>query len=181
MKTNLATSVFEETATWPGIPPWWLLSSPQVAAILDLTPATLHIWRTKGKGPKFIPPMCLKRRQGDPVYYQYSTLRTWAAQRVGLTLGFEEQVENFFEQQAGGMKTHASLEARMDFFDKIFVKNRQSVRKGERPLLVSKDSVLAMDVYFSRQPTWLMDRWGVLEVEGTRACMMMTKLAEANE
>src|SRR6056297_1807130 len=96
MKTNLATSVFEETATWPSIPPWWLLSSPQVAAILDLTPATLHIWRTNGKGPKFIPPMCLKRRQGDPVYYQYSTLRTWAAHRVGLILGFEEQVEDFF-------------------------------------------------------------------------------------
>lgn len=181
MKTNLATSVFEETATWPSIPPWWLLSSPQVAAILSLTPATLHIWRTNGKGPKFIPPMCLKRRQGDPVYYQYSALRSWAAQRFGLTLGFEDQVYDFFEQQAGGMKTHASLKARMDFFDTIFSRNQQKVRNGERPLLVSKDSVLEMDAYFSRQPKWLMDRWSVLEVEGTRACIMMTKLAEASE
>jgi hypothetical protein len=165
MKTNLAASVFEETSSWPGIPPWWLLSSPQVAAVLDLTPATLHIWRTNGKGPKFVPPMCLKPRQGDPVYYQYSTLRSWAAQRVGLTLGFEEQIHDFFEQYAKGMKTHTSLQARMNFFDVIFSKNRQSVRKGERPLLVSKDSMLIMDVYFSRQPKWLMDRWSVLEAE----------------
>lgn len=76
MNVSVGASLFRDTSHWPVIPPWWLLSSPQAAALINVTSATLHVWRVKGKGPPIVPPMYLKPTQGDPVFYQYGAMRS---------------------------------------------------------------------------------------------------------
>lgn len=103
--------------------------------------------------------MYIKATQGDPVFYQYGALRSWAAQRVGLELDFVDQVHDFFRQTAHSINEgHGSLEAKMKFFDDQFAKNRKRIQRGEDPLLLSKERMLDMDSFFSRQPKWLVDK-----------------------
>ncbi|WP_288942909.1 hypothetical protein [uncultured Roseovarius sp.] len=159
MNNTMGASLFRDTSQWPVIPPWWLLSSPQAAALINVTSATLHVWRVKGKGPRIIPPMYLKATQGDPVFYQYGALRSWAAQRIGLELGFEEQVLAFFEQVSTSLSNgHGTLQAKMAFFDEQFARNRKRIQRGENPLLISRAQMLEMDSFFSRQPRWLVKK-----------------------
>ncbi|WP_420557658.1 hypothetical protein [Roseovarius sp.] len=168
MNKHIGASLFKDTSTWPVIPPWWLLSSPQAAALLNVTSATLQVWRVKDLGPPIVPPMYLKATQGDPVFYQYGALRTWVAQRVGLHLDFEEQVRDFFQAVAPSLIFgHGTLSAKIQFFDQQFGKNRKRIQRGDDPLLISKECTLNMDAFFSRQPKWLVDKYENLVPEET--------------
>jgi len=103
--------------------------------------------------------MYLKSTQGDPVFYKYGFLRTWAAQRIGLELGFEQQVHEFFQAEVPSLSAgHGTLVAKMNVFDDQFAKNRKRIQRGEHPLLISQEQMLAMDTYFSRQPQWLVPK-----------------------
>lgn len=159
MNKCLGSSLFRDSSTWPTMPPWWLLSSPQVAALINVTSATLHVWRVRGLGPPFVPPMFLKPTQGDPVFYQYGALRSWAAQRMGLVLEFEEQVHDFLKETARNIAaSHGSLRAKMKIFDDYFARNRTRIRRGVNPSFMSKETMLKIDVFFTRQPKWLVDK-----------------------
>ena len=51
-----------------------LLSNVEAAAMLGLKPTTLEIWRTRGKGPKFIK---LGRSKQAPIRYSEAVVIAW--------------------------------------------------------------------------------------------------------
>lgn len=153
MSKKSGAGLFKEPAKWPLLPPWWLLSAPQVAALLNVTSATLHNWRIRGEGPDAVPPMYLKPTQGDPVYYRYGDVRTWAASRIGLNYPFEEQCRDFFAevfpQLNGGT---GSTAGRAKVFDRLYRDERHRILSGTKPLYLDRPMVEALDLHYSRQP-----------------------------
>ncbi|MGR3608690.1 MAG: helix-turn-helix transcriptional regulator [Sulfitobacter sp.] len=154
MTKTSGANLFKEPTKWPLMPPWWLLSSPQAAALLSVTSATLHNWRVRGEGPEPVPPMYLRKTQGNPIYYRYSNVRTWAATRVGLEYSFEDQCHDFFERVFPPMNGFTGpLKGVLKIFDDLFAKERSKVKSGNDPWQLSLADVETMDVYYSRQPT----------------------------
>lgn len=56
-----------------------MLTSPETATFLGLQPTTLEIWRTRGKGPKFIK---LGNSKQSPIRYLESEVIAWLESRV---------------------------------------------------------------------------------------------------
>lgn len=148
-------NLYRDAARWPVIPPWWLLSSPQAAALVNTSPATLHNWRTRGEGPAAVAPLFLRPTQGQPVFYVYGTLRSWAAERVGIRYMFEDQCYDFLRERApwlaGGK---ASLLPRVKIFDKKFEEARRNVRLGKPVKHFSIAHVIELDSFYATQPSW---------------------------
>ncbi|MAP15424.1 MAG: hypothetical protein CMH86_11265 [Oceanibulbus sp.] len=137
------------------MPPWWLLSSPQAAALINVTPATLHIWRTRGEGPATVPPLFLKPAQGDPIFHMYGILRKWAAKRVGLDYQFEDQCWDYFRKDCPMLVDGVgSMAARAREFDRQYEAARQEVGQGDEPRWVSLSTIRRLDPYYARQPKW---------------------------
>ena len=51
-----------------------LLDNEQTAALLGIKPNTLEIWRTKGRGPKFVK---FGQTKQSPIRYQRSVVLRW--------------------------------------------------------------------------------------------------------
>lgn len=148
-------NLFKEPTKWPLMPPWWLLSAPQAAALLNVSPATLHAWRVRGEGPEAVPPMYLRKTQGNPIFFRYSDVRSWAATRIGLEYCFEDQCHDFFELMFPTLNdSRGSLNGVMKAFGDLFAQEREKIRSGKDPWQLSIKDVEAMDVYYSRQPKW---------------------------
>lgn len=56
-----------------------LLTNTEAATILGLKPTTLEIWRTRGKGPKFVK---LGHSKQSPIRYLESEIIAWLANGV---------------------------------------------------------------------------------------------------
>lgn len=54
--------------------PQKLLTNAEAAAMLGLQPTTLEIWRTRGKGPKFVKLGCSKQA---PIRYNEQEIQSW--------------------------------------------------------------------------------------------------------
>ncbi|NIZ63371.1 hypothetical protein DL239_20605 [Sedimentitalea sp. CY04] len=149
-------NLFKEPAKWPRIPPWWLLSSPTAAALLNVTPATLHNWRVRGEGPAAVPPMYLKPTQGDPIYYQFGVVRSWAAERLGLSYSIEDQCHDFYSPLippfADSERTIDDLAIK---FDNIIAGERTRAKTGKPTLYIPLERLEEMDIYYSKQPRTL--------------------------
>lgn len=155
MPKSPGANLYKAAARWPVIPPWWLLSSPQAAALINVTPATLHYWRTRGEGPATVLPLFLKPAQGDPVFHMYGTLRSWAAERVGLEYHFEDQCRDYFGVDCPVLLAGVgSLVARAREFDRLYEASRQRVRQGEDPHWLGLPIIHRLDPYYARQPKW---------------------------
>jgi hypothetical protein len=149
-------NLFKESAQWPLIPPWWVLSSPQAAALLNVTSATLLNWRVRGEGPSAVPPMYLKPTQGDPIYYIYGEVRSWAAEKLGLTYSMDDQCRDFFDAVCPPLNQgEATWKGRAWGFDSIFKADHAEVRKGQDPIRFPLELIQDMDLYYSRQPKQL--------------------------
>lgn len=155
MPKTSGANLYKDAARWPVMPPWWLLLSPQAAALINVTPATLHMWRTRGEGPPAVPPLFLKPAQGDPIFHRYGTLRAWAAKRVGVQYSFEDQCWDYFRKDclmlADGV---GSLVARAREFDRQYEVSRQRLRHGEDPRWLGLPIIHHLDPYFAKQPKW---------------------------
>lgn len=154
MNENPSAKLFKEPANWPLIPPWWLVSSTDAAALLNLKPATLHSWRARNQGPKPFPPMYLRPTQGRPLYYQYGALRSWAASKLGMTYSFDDQCSDFFREVypmlLDGLNTTNS---RIQVFEWHFADDRKLVLNGKSPIFINNiEHIHDLDVYHSRQP-----------------------------
>ncbi len=163
MNTKTVAKLFKEPAQWPLIPPWWLLPSPQAAALLNVKPATLQSWRICGEGPEPVPPMYLHPTQGDPMYYRYGDIREWAATCLGLSFSFDDQLNWFFKSVNAPMATSASpLEKTARTFEHFFQMDRKRIQIGLGPLFfagVGAEATLweenylgYLDTYFAKQP-----------------------------
>jgi len=164
MTENPSGKLFKEPATWPIIPPWWVVSSTDAAALLNVKPATLHSWRIRGHGPTAYPPIYLRPTQGKPLFYQYGTLRSWAATRLGMAYPFWDQCMDFFRETfsplAGGS---GGLEGRIELFEEQFLKDRETTMNGRSPYMIEVGHIHELDVYYSRQPrrtgpTYILDQ-----------------------
>jgi hypothetical protein len=146
-------NLFKEPAQWPLLPPWWLLAAPRAAALLNVTSATLQNWRVRGEGPEPVPPMYLKPTQGDPIYYRYTDIRSWAATRLGLSYTFDDQCVDFFNEVCPNLNggTGSNL-GRAKTFDMLFSSARSEVRVGNPPIHFDLKTIEGMDIYYSRQP-----------------------------
>ncbi|MDR6266599.1 helix-turn-helix domain-containing protein [Roseobacter sp. N2S] len=163
MSTKTVAKLFKEPAQWPLIPPWWLLPSPQAAALLNIKPATLQSWRIRGEGPDPVPPMYLHPTQGDPMYYRYGDIREWAASCLGLSFSFDTQLNGFLKSEDTPMAKSASpLEKSARTFDHVFQMDRKRIQIGLGPLFfagVGAEATLweenylgYLDTYFAKQP-----------------------------
>lgn len=47
-----------------------IMSVDEVAAVMDVTPHTLYVWRADGKGPKFV-------KLGRSVFYRRQDVQDW--------------------------------------------------------------------------------------------------------
>jgi hypothetical protein len=153
MNGNPSAKLFKDPANWPIIPPWWLVSSTDAAALLNIKPATLHSWRARDQGPKPYPPMYLRPTQGRPLYYQYGTLRAWAASKLGMAYQFDDQCMDFFREVfltladgTGGVR------GRIPVFERQFAEDRKRLLRGENPYAIQPERIHELDVYHSRQP-----------------------------
>ncbi len=155
MPKTPGANLYKDAARWPVIPPWWLLSSPQAAALINVTPATLHIWRTRGEGPSTVPPLFLKPTQGDPIFHMYGTLRSWAAERVGVQYSFEDQCWDYFREDCPILSDGVgTMVARAREFDRQYETARQNVGLGDDPRWVSLSTIQRLDPYYAKQPKW---------------------------
>lgn len=153
MNGNPSAKLFKEPANWPLIPPWWLVSSTDAAALLNIKPATLHSWRARDQGPKPYPPMYIRPTQGRPLYYQYGALRTWAANTLGMAYQFEDQCMDFFREVCPIFyEGTGSIQSRIDVFERQFAQDRARVLRGDTPALIQVERIHDLDVYRSRQP-----------------------------
>lgn len=157
MNKNSVAHLFKEPAQWPFIPPWWLVSTPQAAALLNMKPATLQHWRVRGEGPEPVPPMYLRPTQGDPVYYIYANIRSWAAQRLGLSYSIHEQCYDFFNETMPILnRGEAPWRGRAKTFDMLFKQAHVDVRKKRKPRYLTIEQLQKMDLYYSKQPNQLL-------------------------
>jgi hypothetical protein len=155
MPKKPGANLYKDAARWPVIPPWWLLSSTQAAALINVTPATLHYWRTRGEGPTTVPSLFLKPTQGDPIFYVYAVLRAWAAEKVGVQYSFEDQCSDFFLEVSPEFEiSFTTVKAKAHTFDQLHASSRKKVGKGENPNIVDRATVLRLDPYYAKQPTW---------------------------
>ena len=145
--------LFDAPTTWPPLPPWWLVSSTDVAAFLNVSPKTLHVWRVRGFGPPVFPPMYHRPTQGAPLYYEYSHLRAWVAERLGLQFDYGDQCEAYLAEHASFIATaKGSLDDKIDFFEKTYRSDRQRIRAGKEPERFATSLIEAVDLYYARQP-----------------------------
>lgn len=155
MPKKLGANLYKDAALWPVIPPWWLLSSPQAAALINTSPATLHYWRTRGEGPAAVAPLFLRPTQGQPVFYLYGTLRSWAAQRVGIQYLFDDQCYDFLCARAAWLGNGKNvLPLRAKLFDRDFETDRQNLRLGKELRFFSNAHVIELDSFYATQPRW---------------------------
>ena len=153
MSVKTGQKLFANSTQWPLLPPWWLLTRPQAAALLNVSSATMRNWHIRGEGPAQVPPMYLRPTQGQPAYYRYADIREWAASRVGLEYSFEDQCQDFFEKTLRGL-AHGKdqMNGRTAMFDGFFRKDRNRLKSGKKPELFSSELIEGLDPYFSRQP-----------------------------
>jgi hypothetical protein len=153
MSRNSVAHLFKEPAQWPLIPPWWLVSAPQAAALLNIKPATLQSWRIRGEGPEPVPPMYLHPTQGNPVYYRYGDIREWAASRVGLSFPFEDQCIAFLQEVEPWLgETEWPVGGLALSFDILYRDERKLVQQGEDPHRLDRKLIETLDTFYSRQP-----------------------------
>ncbi|GGD19469.1 hypothetical protein GCM10011358_00060 [Sinisalibacter lacisalsi] len=154
MNTLPAAKLFKEPANWPLMPPWWLLSSTDAAALLNIKPATLHSWRIRGHGPRAYPPMYLRPTQGRPLYYQYGTLRGWAAAALGMGYEIEDQCIDFFHSVFPVLaEGSGTIAGRIRVFEDQFQQDREKVLRGQTGNMIDRGHVHQLDIYRERQPT----------------------------
>jgi len=100
--------------------------------------------------------MYLRRTQGDPIYYMYGNVRSWAAQRVGLDYAVNDQCEDFYEevlpQFSGG---EGSWRGKAKTFEMLFEEAHKQVRIGKGSGYFALEKVQQMDLYYSKQPRQL--------------------------
>lgn len=145
--------LFDAPTTWPPLPPWWLVSSTDVAAFLNVSPKTLHVWRVRGFGPPVFPPMYHRPTQGAPLYYQYGLLRAWVAERLGLQFDYTDQCEAYLAEHASFIATaKGSLPDKIEFFEKMYRTDRQHMRAGQEPKRFEQELIEHVDHYYARQP-----------------------------
>lgn len=166
MNEKSTGKLFKEPAIWPLIPPWWLLSSTDAAALLNIKPATLHSWRIRGHGPVPYPPMYLKPTQGRPLYYQYGALRSWAATRLGMAYSLEDQCVDFFEEVFPYViEGTGSLKGRIEVFEKCFLRERKAVLNGNASGAIKLEHLHECDTYYARQPRRVGSMYVMYEYE----------------
>lgn len=168
MSKTSGANLFKEPTQWPLLPPWWLLAAPRAAALLNVTSATLQNWRVRGEGPEPVPPMYLKPTQGDPIYYRYADIRSWAASRIGLSYGFDDQCRDFFDEVFPFLNEGiGSSLGRAKTFDDMYTRERATVMSGRAPAHLSLEIVEKLDVYYSRQPQKLAPSKSPARLGGT--------------
>jgi hypothetical protein len=145
--------LFEIPTHWPPLPPWWLVSSTDVAAFLNISPKTLHTWRVRSFGPPVFPPMYHRPTQGMPLYYQYGHLRAWVAERLGLVYDYTQQCEAYLAEHAGFIaKAKGSMRDKIDAFESFYRSDRQKLRAGRAPTYFETRMIEEIDLYYARQP-----------------------------
>jgi len=157
MPSGIGARIFNNSDNWPALPPWWCISTPVVAALLNLNPLTLIKW-ILSKGPRFIPTIHLRRAQGNSYFYRFYEIRRWAAQCIGIEYPIEQQIRDFLGVHMPGGSQGGDLANQTKGFDFFLTKDRKLIQKGEEPQWLDRDLVLSLDQYFCRQPTWLSEK-----------------------
>jgi hypothetical protein len=153
MKQSPGSNLFANAPRYPYLPPWCLLSSPQVAALLGVTPETLHIWRTLGTGPKSVSTALVRPTQGNPTFFRIGQVKKWASKRIGMSYSMQDQSLDFLldffpEHIVFGWP----LDEQIKLFDTQLESDRRRHRQGKTPEHIDTQLILDWDNYISKQP-----------------------------
>ncbi|TGD41444.1 hypothetical protein EEB11_18625 [Pseudotabrizicola sediminis] len=97
--------------------------------------------------------MYIRPTPGNPLYYQYGALRTWAASKLGMAFLFEDQCTDFFHRNLRPVLEAADADvARIEIFEMLFCADRETMRKGSPPCFFTSGAIHELDVSYSRQP-----------------------------
>ena len=153
MKKTACANLFAEARNWPYIPPWILLSSPQVAALLGVTPETLHAWKTLGSGPEAVSTALIQPTRGNPSYYRLAQVRKWASERIGMSYTIQDQITDFLmDHETIDIVSSFPLDVQVNVFDDRLESDLQDIRKGKQPIHFDYLQLLDWDEYISKQP-----------------------------
>ena len=156
MKKSDGFSIFYNAPYWPSIPPWWALTSPQVAALLSITPETLHIKRALSMAPQAISASTIKPAQGQPVFFRLAHVRSWVAAKMGVSYTVTDQVTDFLIDFFPNWHVcQFPLDEQVKHFDRVFTHQNRRFLQGEE--LENFDERLMLDWgdYFAKQPKFV--------------------------
>lgn len=160
MRKSPGANLYAHSPTYPYLPPWCLLSSPQVATLLNVTPETLHSWRVLESGPEPVSTAVIRPTQGNPTYYRLAQVRKWASERIGLSYKIQDQVIDFLlDFFPESFVTKAPLDAQVRLFDDRLDHDRHLHRRGREPEFFELDQILEWDSYISRQPRFTPSKY----------------------
>ena len=156
MKKSDGFSIFYDAPNWPNIPPWWTITSPQVAALLSITPETLHIKRATSAAPKSISASVIKPAQGQPVFFRMGNVRTWVAAKLGVSYTITDQVTDFMmDWFANWQVCEFPLNEQVKHFDMVFGQQQQLFLRGQELEYFDGYLMLEWGDYYAKQPKFI--------------------------
>lgn len=166
MKKSDAFHIFEQAPNWPSIPPWWTLTSPQVAALLTITPETLHIKRTQGVAPQAISAGAIKPAQGQPVFFRLAHVRAWTVQKMGLSYSVTDQITDFMMDFFPDWHIcDFPLDEQVKHFDTIFRKEERLLHFGKALENFDSQLILAWGDHFAKQPKFVGNHMAYFDLQ----------------
>jgi hypothetical protein len=153
MQKSSGSNLFHNAPRYPYLPPWCLLSSPQVAALLEVTPETLHAWRTLGTAPEAVSTALVRPTQGNPTFFRLGEVKKWASERIWMSYSMQDQSIDFLldffpEHIVFGWP----LSEQIKLFDRQLESDRRRHRQGKTPEHIDTHLILEWDNYISKQP-----------------------------
>ncbi len=159
MRKSAASNLFANAPRYPYLPPWCLLSSPQVAALLGVTPETLHIWRTLGTAPEAVSTALVRPTQGNPTFFRLGQVKKWASERIGMSYSLQDQSMDFLlEFFPEKIVAEWPLNEQINLFDRRLEHDLRLQQKGQEPEYFEVKLILEWDNYFSKQPRFVPAR-----------------------
>lgn len=159
MKKTDAFHIFEQAHYWPSIPPWWTLTSPQVAALLSVTPETLHIKKARGAAPQTISAGDIKPEQGQAVFFRLAHVRAWTAQKMGLSYSVTDQITDFLLDFFPDWHVREfPLGEQVKHFDTIFQKEERLLHFGKALENFDSQLILSWGDHFAKQPQFINNK-----------------------
>jgi len=124
-----------------------------VAALLNITPETLHIKRAKGLAPQSISAGAIKPAQGQPVFFRLGHVRAWVAKKAGLSYTITDQITDFLMDYFPDWHVCKNpLDEQVKHFDTIFRNEERLLSYGKKPEHFDGQLMLAWGDHFAKQP-----------------------------
>jgi len=127
-----------------------------MAALLSITPETLHIKRAISAAPRSISAAVIKPAQGQPVFFRITAVRTWLAAKLGVAYSATDQVTDFLIDWFPDWQVcQFPINEQVKHFDWVFEQQRKKFLRGEKLEYFDARRILEWGDYFAKQPKFI--------------------------